>query len=308
MAIAKSPFEHISKLSDAIFDNTDGLSALSALAGGVALPAVGGYMQGGKATVYPGKGAGKNNKLVSKSLTRLGAELGIKGITAPLKLVTPLALASAAIGAGALYKAHYMDVTGEKNPEKARIKYLNDLGYVPTEDGWLDLNTGNSLSEEGMEAIENALAKHGGYEADLRNQQIQADALKQELAIKDANLQGALDGQTNLSNALQQAEDRADGLTEALGDELIARDLAQKQYQGAKEVLAQVLPETPPVFSMPQENSLKVLNNLMNQAQIEDAAINAIRGVFGNGQARKDALGDNYKAVQARVNEILAGK
>ena len=46
----------------------------------------------------------------------------------------------------------------------------------------------------------------------------------------------------------------------------------------------------------------------MDQAQIEDAAINAIRGVFGNGQARKDALGDNYKAVQARVNEILAGK
>ena len=51
-----------------------------------------------------------------------------------------------------------------------------------------------------------------------------------------------------------------------------------------------------------------VLNNLMDQAQIEDAAINAIRGVFGNGQARKDALGENYAAIQARVNEILAGK
>ena len=39
---------------------------------------------------------------------------------------------------------------------------------------------------------------------------------------------------------------------------------------------------------------------------IEDLARRTIRGEFGNGQARKDALGSNYAAVQKRVNEILS--
>lgn len=39
---------------------------------------------------------------------------------------------------------------------------------------------------------------------------------------------------------------------------------------------------------------------------IEDLARRTIRGEFGNGQARKDALGSNYDAVQKRVNEILS--
>ncbi len=32
-----------------------------------------------------------------------------------------------------------------------------------------------------------------------------------------------------------------------------------------------------------------------------------IRGEYGNGEARKKALGSNYAAVQARVNKILLG-
>lgn len=39
---------------------------------------------------------------------------------------------------------------------------------------------------------------------------------------------------------------------------------------------------------------------------IEDLARRTIRGEFGNGQARKDALGSLYAAVQKRVNEILS--
>lgn len=41
---------------------------------------------------------------------------------------------------------------------------------------------------------------------------------------------------------------------------------------------------------------------------IEQMAKDVIAGKYGNGQARKDALGSNYSAVQKRVNEILAGK
>ena len=195
----------------------------------------------------------------------------------------------------------------------AEIRFMRQHGYIPAGEGkWMDANTGEIASDREIEKMLSFLqekeALKAKYQSDLTAAENIAYDQGRIAETRDEQLKSALVGQENLSNALQQAEDRADGLTGALDDELVARDLAQKQYQGAKEVLAQVLPETPPVFSMPQENSLKVLNNLMNQAQIEDAAINAIRGVFGNGQARKDALGDNYKAVQARVNEILAGK
>ena len=41
---------------------------------------------------------------------------------------------------------------------------------------------------------------------------------------------------------------------------------------------------------------------------IDDLARRVINGEFGNGDARKKALGSNYDAVQKRVNEMLSGK
>jgi hypothetical protein len=41
---------------------------------------------------------------------------------------------------------------------------------------------------------------------------------------------------------------------------------------------------------------------------IDTLAKNVIAGKYGNGAARKEALGANYAAVQARVNEMLSGK
>lgn len=43
----------------------------------------------------------------------------------------------------------------------------------------------------------------------------------------------------------------------------------------------------------------------LNETDIEKLANEVIRGNFGNGQTRKDLLGDNYQEVQSRVNEIL---
>lgn len=40
---------------------------------------------------------------------------------------------------------------------------------------------------------------------------------------------------------------------------------------------------------------------------IDELAHEVIAGKYGNGEARKNALGDKYSAVQARVNEILKG-
>lgn len=45
----------------------------------------------------------------------------------------------------------------------------------------------------------------------------------------------------------------------------------------------------------------------LSAEDIEALAKEVIRGNFGNGQERKDLLGDNYRAIQDRVNEILLG-
>lgn len=37
---------------------------------------------------------------------------------------------------------------------------------------------------------------------------------------------------------------------------------------------------------------------------IDAAALDVIRGKYGNGQTRKDALGDDYEMIQKRVNEM----
>lgn len=45
----------------------------------------------------------------------------------------------------------------------------------------------------------------------------------------------------------------------------------------------------------------------LSQNDIENLAKEVIRGNFGNGQVRKDLLGENYDEIQKRVNEILLG-
>lgn len=52
------------------------------------------------------------------------------------------------------------------------------------------------------------------------------------------------------------------------------------------------------------ENSVNNSNNI----DIEQMARDVIAGKYGNGQERKDKLGNIYDQVQARVNEILLGK
>ena len=51
----------------------------------------------------------------------------------------------------------------------------------------------------------------------------------------------------------------------------------------------------------------KVINN-SNNVDIEQMARDVIAGKYGNGQERKNKLGNIYDKVQARVNEILLGK
>ena len=48
-------------------------------------------------------------------------------------------------------------------------------------------------------------------------------------------------------------------------------------------------------------------SNNLSKEDVERLAKEVIRGNYGNGQDRKDALGDDYQQIQNRVNEILLG-
>lgn len=45
----------------------------------------------------------------------------------------------------------------------------------------------------------------------------------------------------------------------------------------------------------------------LSENDVENLAKEVIRGNFGNGQERKDLLGENYEEIQKRVNELMKG-
>ena len=45
----------------------------------------------------------------------------------------------------------------------------------------------------------------------------------------------------------------------------------------------------------------------LSEKDVENLAKEVIRGNFGNGQERKDLLGENYEEIQTRVNELMKG-
>lgn len=53
------------------------------------------------------------------------------------------------------------------------------------------------------------------------------------------------------------------------------------------------------------ENKIEVNNQNLSQEEINQLASRVIRGDFGNGQIRKDLLGENYQAIQNKVNELM---
>lgn len=54
-------------------------------------------------------------------------------------------------------------------------------------------------------------------------------------------------------------------------------------------------------------SSASVLSNDISSKSVDELAKEVIAGKYGNGDARKSALGSRYGEVQARVNEILNG-
>lgn len=56
-----------------------------------------------------------------------------------------------------------------------------------------------------------------------------------------------------------------------------------------------------------EENTTQT-ENANEEFDIEEMANKVIRGEFGNGADRKELLGESYKEIQKRVNEILLGE
>lgn len=79
-----------------------------------------------------------------------------------------------------------------------------------------------------------------------------------------------------------------------------------KWIRGHREMLATSCPGT----NFPIEEIKNAVMNNTNSKEaksIEDLAVEVIAGKYGNGDARKQALGSLYNEVQNKVNEILLG-
>ena len=80
-----------------------------------------------------------------------------------------------------------------------------------------------------------------------------------------------------------------------------------KWIRGHREMLATSCPGTNfPIEEI--KNAVDSTTNSQETKSIEDLANEVIAGKYGNGEARKQALGSLYNEVQDKVNEILLGK
>ena len=56
--------------------------------------------------------------------------------------------------------------------------------------------------------------------------------------------------------------------------------------------------------SVPESTQTLSNNNENTNSDIEQKALDVIRGKYGNGNERKEKLGSDYSAVQKKVNEL----
>lgn len=81
---------------------------------------------------------------------------------------------------------------------------------------------------------------------------------------------------------------------------------AQKEAeQQAKEAEEQKAKEQEQQNQEEKKDETQNEGSTLTEEQVQDYARRVIRGEFGNGQERKDKLGDKYAQVQALVNAIL---
>lgn len=76
-----------------------------------------------------------------------------------------------------------------------------------------------------------------------------------------------------------------------------------ESYQGGRH-LTEVVREK---IKKSKDSETKERKENLSSTDIDNLANEVIRGKYGNGQQRKDLLGENYTEVQKRVNELMKG-
>ena len=84
------------------------------------------------------------------------------------------------------------------------------------------------------------------------------------------------------------------------------KNVAPQQNQGSPAKKQQATPKTQYPQPAVQNNALASRNVTMTEANgtLEEEAWRTIRGNYGNGAARKEALGSRYEEIQAKVNDF----
>lgn len=118
-------------------------------------------------------------------------------------------------------------------------------------------------------------------------------------------------GSSNDDNILNKLEDltgmKREGLTNLL-------KLSREKGYDSKEFkdLLKILSEGDDDQAADMINIMKggkssSASSSLSSKDVESLAMEVIRGNFGDGQVRKDLLGEYYKEVQTRVNELMGG-
>lgn len=150
---------------------------------------------------------------------------------------------------------------------------------------------------------------HSNYAPDNLDLKIR-DVIKKHIGVR-YNHKGhqGISGRDNLGNCNRAANgginyrlvelgfgtNKKDSDTMVKNVEAIAKDFVEALV-GSSNGKAIVTKNKPAATPKPVNNSAKSIDQLANEA---------IQGEHGSGQDRKDALGSQYDAVQARVNELL---
>lgn len=221
-------------------------------------------------------------------------------------------------------------------PKKSKWWLLLLLGIVVVVAVMLVVNnrSSNGIDDTVAEKIEQATTKASKIDAELQDstsniEEIQAQVAEAQKSIDEANenaksdaeKQAVADAQAKVNEvakAVDDAKRRAESTLESPAEETgtLAKVATVEPEQSKQPVSATSKPgqsTTPQSQATPKQSGQVGANNPSNEKQqpitlpqgtIEQKAIQVIRGEFGNGTDRIQALGSEYSTIQRRVNEM----
>lgn len=192
-------------------------------------------------------------------------------------------------------------IRAKEEYEENRKKHLTDISY------W-EQRTGR----EAQNSLKEAKEKLAELDKDWKEKQEDWDLDDQIKAIedaRDAEIKSIEEMQEKEIEALQKAYDARVKLYAETGQIIYdqATIQSQKLYEAYKDNFIDPIKSDLTDLNKtvaPVTNTVNVVSssNPLDAKSVDELATEVIRGVYGNGQARRDALGGRYEEVQAEVN------